>query len=243
LEYSALGTVKNGTVGVYLRQGSSPYDQLTPVQYFPLTTSRSNNQVLFSFPSTESNSQLIFQFNDRDGTAYLDNIKLYQADVTITNPNNYVRFYYNTTNKNKTVTLDATYIDVKNTSYSGNITLDPYTSVILMKKSATSLVSNSLTSNIATTNLSTPEVTADKKPDLKIVAFPNPTPREFNLLIQNGDINEEVVIDVFDMSGRNVYHAIGDMDKKYNFGGNFLPGVYILKVAQGKNTQTLRLIK
>jgi len=240
LQYSILGTQKNGSVGVYLRQGTSPYDQLTPVQFFPLTTNRSDNQVLFSSPATESNAQIVFQFNDRDGAAYLDNVKLFSSDVTITNPDQYVRFYYNPTGQSKTITLDAYYVDVKNIIYSGKLTLKPYTSIILTKKSATTLVSNSLVSNSSIAKI---DSTGNNKTQLKLIAFPNPAPKEFNLLIQNGNPDTEVQIDVFDMTGRNIYHTTGDIYKKYTFGATFLPGVYLLKVTQGQNIQTIKLIK
>lgn len=245
LKYSMLGTKKNGTVGVYLRQGTSPYDQLTPVQYFPLTTTRSDNEVLFSSPVTENDAKLVFQFNDRDSTAYLDNVKIFASDVIITNPDDYVRFYYNPANTTKTIALDANYIDVKNVLYSGNITLAPYTSIILMKKSATTLVNNSLVSDSSVSNVSTikEDSTGSNQTQLKLLAFPNPAPTEFNLLIQQGYADKETQIDVFDMSGRNVYHTTGDIYKKYTFGRDFLPGVYILRVTQGRNTQTIKLIK
>ncbi len=45
---------------------------------------------------------------------------------------NKIRFEYNATNTNKSVALDAGYIDIKGTKYSGNINLLPYTSLILM---------------------------------------------------------------------------------------------------------------
>jgi hypothetical protein len=57
LQYSVLGTKTNSSVGIYLRQGTSPYDQLTPIQYFPLTTQRSDNEVLFSSPITEATAR------------------------------------------------------------------------------------------------------------------------------------------------------------------------------------------
>ena len=54
---------------------------------------------------------------------------------TITDVND-LRFEYNETASPKTVTLDANYIDVKNTSYNGTITLQPYTSAVLIKSDA-----------------------------------------------------------------------------------------------------------
>jgi hypothetical protein len=109
-----------------------------------------------------------------------------------------------------------------------------------MKKSATTLVSNSLTSNSSVAKIDSAD---NDKTQLKLTAFPNPAPKEFNLLIQNGDSHAEVQIDVFDMSGRNVYHTTGNIYKKYTFGATFLPGVYILRVTQGQKTRTIKLIK
>ncbi|MEO6949693.1 MAG: right-handed parallel beta-helix repeat-containing protein [Ginsengibacter sp.] len=44
-----------------------------------------------------------------------------------------VRFEYNATQSNKTVSLDAKYVDVKGNVYNGSITLAPYTSAVLIK--------------------------------------------------------------------------------------------------------------
>ena len=46
---------------------------------------------------------------------------------------NDLRFEYNASKANKTITLDGNYIDVKNVSYNGTITLAPYTSAVLIR--------------------------------------------------------------------------------------------------------------
>ena len=51
--------------------------------------------------------------------------------ITVSDVNK-IRFEYNATKSNKIVTLDAGYVDVMGTKYSGSITLLPYTSVVLM---------------------------------------------------------------------------------------------------------------
>jgi hypothetical protein len=48
-----------------------------------------------------------------------------------------LRFEYNATNAVKIVALNANYIDVKGTQYSGSIGLAPFTSVVLLKTTAT----------------------------------------------------------------------------------------------------------
>ncbi|MGY4884749.1 MAG: hypothetical protein ACP5NZ_04195, partial [Nanobdellota archaeon] len=44
-----------------------------------------------------------------------------------------LRFEYNPTSSTKTITLDRNYIDIKGTTYSGSLTLQPYSSIILIK--------------------------------------------------------------------------------------------------------------
>jgi parallel beta-helix repeat protein len=250
LRYSILGTKNNGSVGVYLRQGVAPYYALTPVKYYTVNTSRNDNEVLFSFPDSDSKGQIVFQFNDKDSTFYFDNIQLYEAAVTITNPDDYVRFEYNPSNKAKTITLDANYIGLDSTLYSGSISLAPYTSVILMKAAACSSIKNEQANNSSMLSKVTSNTIAGNShsnrnqnlPQLKLVAFPNPSPTEFNLLIQSSS-NEEVEVSLFDMNGRNVFHTRGQANQKYVFGRNLTSGIYALKVTQGENVQTLKLMK
>lgn len=56
-----------------------------------------------------------------------------------TTPSDVVKFYYNPTAASQIFTLPAgSFIDVKNQSYCGTITLDPYTSAVLLKASTVS---------------------------------------------------------------------------------------------------------
>ena len=239
LRYSAVGTKNNGSVGISLRQGKSPYHRLTPIKFYTVSTDRVDNEVLLSFPESDDNGQIIFQFNDRDSTVYLDNIQLYEADVTIINPDDYVRFEYNPTNNTKTIALDASYVDVGNNVYSGNISLAPYSSIILIKQSATSLITtNKVTSSTKINNRNN----LLNSTELKLTAFPNPSPLEFNLLIQSNS-SEKVEINLFDVNGKNMLNATGNAKQKYTLGRNLPAGSYILKVTQGTNVQTLKLIK
>ena len=50
-----------------------------------------------------------------------------------------LRFVYNETGVSKTINLGATYVDVKNTSYPGSITLEPYSTAVLIKNDATNI--------------------------------------------------------------------------------------------------------
>lgn len=50
------------------------------------------------------------------------------------NPNYSVRFEYNPTKTNKTVTLDGAYTDLKNNKFNNSIVLPPYSSAVLIKQ-------------------------------------------------------------------------------------------------------------
>ncbi len=63
-------------------------------------------------------------FTGEDENSYISPISV--------NDVNKIRFEYNGTNSNKVVSLDGSYMDVRGTSYSGTITLLPYTSAVLM---------------------------------------------------------------------------------------------------------------
>jgi hypothetical protein len=62
------------------------------------------------------------------------------------------------------------------------------------------------------------------------------------LLIQSNS-SEKVEINLFDVNGKNMLNATGNAKQKYTFGRNLPAGSYILKVTQGTNVQTLKLIK
>jgi parallel beta-helix repeat protein len=48
----------------------------------------------------------------------------------------HIRFEYNSTSSAKTIALDKAYIDVKGQTYTGSLTLDPYSSIILLPQNA-----------------------------------------------------------------------------------------------------------
>ncbi len=66
-----------------------------------------------------------------------------KSPKTITNVND-LRFEYNPTSSNKTISLGANYIDLKGNSYNGSVMLAPYSSTVLIKNGP-------LTNNIAPT--------------------------------------------------------------------------------------------
>ncbi|MEO6454389.1 MAG: Ig-like domain-containing protein, partial [Ginsengibacter sp.] len=150
LKYSVRGTVdSNMTIGTFLRQLAYPYTILTPIQYRKVGKDRNDYEVLFSSLPTDVSATLVFKV-DNASKYYLDNIELYEANATVTNPDDSIRFEYNPTNVSKSVALNGSYVDAKSKSYLNSITLQPYTSAILIKSRPGPTVSITSPANDAT---------------------------------------------------------------------------------------------
>lgn len=82
----------------------------------------------------------------------------------------------------------------------------------------------------------------DEVEDLKVAVRPNPSNSVFRLEV--GNITSEIVsISVFDVQGKLIETIKGSPNKYFQFGLNYLPGIYMVEVRQGKNRKILKLIK
>jgi parallel beta-helix repeat protein len=134
LKYSMKGSNDNTAISIYLRQSNAPFSNLTQPQYRKISATRTEDQVLFYLPPTQDAATVVFKVDNPNVQFWLDNVQFYAADVELTKPDDYIRFEYNATSSSKTVTLDATYVDATNKAYSNNLTLAPYSSIVLIKK-------------------------------------------------------------------------------------------------------------
>ena len=143
LKFDILGTKTDKAVELFVADASAPYSPITPYfKYYPFTTTPTTIEVLVEPAITTVNTFLKWRFTDRDSTVYLDNISFYEADVTKANPADLLRFEYNPSNTNKTIVLDDEYMDVDSTVYTGNLTLQPYSSVLLFRNVDTTTNNN-----------------------------------------------------------------------------------------------------
>lgn len=134
IRFSLIGSKADKTLKAFFMKNGGSYDILSETKYFKLSTARSENEFLFSSATSENDVLIAFEISGQDCPFWMDNIHIYEVIVTPTNLDDYIRFEYNATSNIKTIPLEGTYIDVKNNAYSNSVTLDPYTSVILMKQ-------------------------------------------------------------------------------------------------------------
>jgi parallel beta-helix repeat protein len=251
LRFSTLGTATSGALRVYLRKTTSSYTQLTPMQSATYGTTVKNHEFVFAAPTSQSSSSVMIEVEQSSGTTYIDNVEFYQASTSATNIDEYVRFEYNATGSNKTVALDAKYLGVDSTVYTGSIVLTPYSSRLLIKvpgtTGSTTTTTTSTTGKVAEPTTDLEKVTGIEdagtaKNTLALNCYPNPSTTSFTLAV-NGVSNTRIGIVVYNSNGRMVYRTSGTAGGTYTFGNGFTPGVYIVRVFTGTETQVLRIVK
>jgi parallel beta-helix repeat protein len=146
LRFSLKGIKDNQEIGV---------DFQGHVQYCTISKTRTENEFLLEPKLTQANPEIYIYTDPNDSTIWIDNVQLYEANVTITNPDDHIRFEYNATSSPKIVPLSSSYIDVKNNNYSSSVTLQPYTSVILLKQ-PTALPTTPVFTSVANSNWNNP---------------------------------------------------------------------------------------
>lgn len=73
-------------------------------------------------------------------------------------------------------------------------------------------------------------------------AYPNPTSDRFTLTVDS-DEDADVSIEVYNMQGVRIHQDKGNVNKSFSFGESFKSGTYIVRVIQGKEVQTLKVVK
>ena len=227
LKFSIFGTKKGKTVSAYLQQTNSPNSKLTPVSFCPMDNGRSENEVLFN-PFSATNASLCIDFDQSDSILWLDNIELFEADVSATNLDETIRFEYNTTTSMKTILLTDTLYDVKNKSYTGQLNLQPYSSIILMKDPQMVIFNSTLAKMNA------------------IILYPNPVNDIIGIIMPKIQ-DRSMTYQIFDISGRLCLTgnaAINNSESEFHLEIDTLKhGMYIMKVSSNQTSYIGKFIK
>lgn len=133
IQFDAVASSDNKRASVYLRQRDSPWQDVSGRTTFLIGTTRQRYELVLTATADQGNTFTIFQVEEDGKTLWLDNITMQEVSANDRNPDEYIRFVYNATSQNSVVSLNGTYRDVKNQSYSGQITLTPFSSAVLLK--------------------------------------------------------------------------------------------------------------
>ena len=146
LRFNTVGTTSKGIVRAYIRKTTSPYNNLVAVQTKTFGLAKKGHEFLFDAPFTDAGGSFVIEIEQNSGTTYIDDVEFYEANASLLDLDSQLRFEYNATNSTKTIALGANYIAVDGTNYNGSITLQPFTSKILVKD--TSTVTNPLMATV-----------------------------------------------------------------------------------------------
>ncbi len=133
IRVTTYGTSANGIVKAYLRKTVSPFNDIIAQQSQSFGIGKMTHEFLLVGPTTETAASFVIAVEEGSGITYLDDIEFYEANATVNTVSSQVRFEYNATNVVKNITLDAKYIGVDSTIYNGTLTLQPYSSKIMVK--------------------------------------------------------------------------------------------------------------
>jgi len=136
LRFSTYGTTNQGFLRAYVRRTASPNTALIATQTRSFGMGRKDHEILFNAPTTDAGASFIIELEQNSGTTYIDNLEFYEAAATVYDPASQIRFEYNPSKTVKTITLDGNYTSANGTVYSGSLTLQPFTSIILIKDTA-----------------------------------------------------------------------------------------------------------
>ncbi len=79
--------------------------------------------------------------------------------------------------------------------------------------------------------------------DFTVIVSPNPSRTEFQINITGGDETQTLLVNVFDLLGRQINTVKSNYTSSIVLGSKLSPGTYIAEIRNGTNTKTIKLIK
>ncbi|MEO6902453.1 MAG: right-handed parallel beta-helix repeat-containing protein [Bacteroidia bacterium] len=228
LKYSLLGVKNNKIIKNYLMQNVSPYSIISNSTTTNTSTSRTENQVVFTSTKTDNNVSVMFAIDETVGAFYIDNVVFQEARVTTNSPDNNIRFEYNATKSAKNINLsNNTYRDVKNNLYVGSVTLAPYTSIILIKIGVSTNIQGSISN-----------------PNTELNVYPNPSRGKFYISNTDFTPGNEVSVVLYNSIGSVVFSKVVPTEDQIfiDTEDNVRAGVYVVVATTNNKSYKKRVV-
>ena len=165
LKFSAKSN-KTIAITTYLRQNDSPWETLSNRHNFEITTTRKDYETIFTSLADVQNARLMMNVKyGKDVELWVDNVEIHEVETEPFKPEDKILFEYNASKNAKKITLDGEYVDLKNSKYSGTVTIEPYSAILLINKST----SNSSKKIAPTVKITTPADNSQFNPGSEIV--------------------------------------------------------------------------
>src|SRR5690554_108712 len=133
LKFKALAD-KTSSLDVYLRQSASSYHPISPIETLEIGSGVKEFEIFIPFFIPEANSSIVLESGKEQVTYWIDDISFVEVEAE-ENASDPSLVKYNSTASSMKIPLQGIYRDVKGNIFRNAITLDPFSSVILLKKS------------------------------------------------------------------------------------------------------------
>jgi len=219
LRFSAKSSISNTSIKIVpLKIGTT--NEVANEKSFVLGTTYSDFETLIIPLMDEPLSTIEFEIPEFHGSVWFDNMEIVEVSVENTNPDDYIRFEYNASKNDKTISIPDNYVDAKGSPVSGNIILLPYSSIILFKKVVTSIG------------------VQHKTTDSEIGLLPNPASNY--VTVKSKD--EILSVSIFDMSGQMIQSSKGLGNTEVTIPSLPKSGLYVVQVQTEGKTEYKKLI-
>ena len=247
VRFSIKGNQDNNT-DFYAVIRSASTNTSSESQTFKVYSTRQEIELIFVPAANIASSYLsVYMMNAAGCPGFvIDNVKMEEVTLNYTNVDDFIRFEYNATGTARTVSLDAEYVDVKNTLYAYSVTLAPYSSAVLIRKSASALVSAQDQTLAMTASATASEAVREPVVPVSVKVSPNPATSQVQLShgLQLSTPQAATII---------VYNAAGTAVKTIRMNLTSQPvslsvadlaaGVYTIKLETGKSSVITRFVK
>ena len=132
LRFNTISTELNGIVKVSLEYSDTPDKSLSPTQSKPLSKVKTAYEFFIKAPQNSTNAKLAIGLYQETGSTWIDDVEIFEANVSTVNIKDLARLEVNPTKTVKTIHLKDKYIDVEGHLYGETITLQPFSSKVLI---------------------------------------------------------------------------------------------------------------
>jgi parallel beta-helix repeat protein len=133
VKFSLAGTSNTNPFQVFLRKEGEPYNEISDRKKVKITENRGEHTVFLQTTQSQTEAVLVFEVTDPAGTFWIDNLEVNEAEVTEMMPNRDIRFEYNASKAPVSVVLNKAHIDGRGAYQTGAVTLQPFSSIVLME--------------------------------------------------------------------------------------------------------------
>ncbi|MVM39572.1 hypothetical protein GO730_21465 [Spirosoma sp. HMF3257] len=134
IQFDAVSPIPNRLVQVYMQHQFAPFVPLVDSRPAVVVGTTPRHYEIVVKPLEDlANALAILRVFENNQPIYIDNFSVREVDITPFSPDDLMKLYYNPNARDTTITLSGTYRDVKNQLYSQQVTLSPFTSVVLLR--------------------------------------------------------------------------------------------------------------